>query len=123
MGTARRPKPEWSWRRWRASCASEKKTTARSCSRAPAALRQVDPQTLPQEMAAHEPKGGRCLPLRPVQGTLLRLAEPGASARTAPGGRAHESKGYNLHTGYARYGADSSGARGEGVITRNKIAE
>eukprot|EP00964_Phaeocystis_antarctica_P144883 scaffold110759_cov70-Phaeocystis_antarctica.AAC.2 len=71
-------------------------------------LRPVDPRALPRAVAAHEPEGGRSLPLRPVHGQVPRCAERRASECTAPG-RAREWPGHSLHLGYARLGAEDPG--------------
>eukprot|EP00964_Phaeocystis_antarctica_P042806 scaffold24548_cov35-Phaeocystis_antarctica.AAC.2 len=84
------------------------KTTARRPAVCLPRLRQVDPRTLPRAMAAHGPKEGRSLPLRPVHGRVPRCAEPRAPECTAPD-RAHGWGGHNLHPGYACLGAAGSG--------------
>eukprot|EP00964_Phaeocystis_antarctica_P031159 scaffold17633_cov65-Phaeocystis_antarctica.AAC.5 len=71
-------------------------------------LRHMDPRTLPRALAAHEPKGGRSLPLRPVHGPLPRRAEPRAAECTAPD-QAHEWPEHNLYRGQARAGAAGPG--------------
>ena len=80
-----------------------RRRSARAAVRLPR-LRHVDPQSLPRAMAAHEPEGGRSLPLRPVHGPLPRCAEHRAPGRTAPG-QAHEWPGHKHHLGHPRLGA------------------
>eukprot|EP00964_Phaeocystis_antarctica_P077879 scaffold48389_cov40-Phaeocystis_antarctica.AAC.1 len=74
---------------------------------------------MPRAMAAHEPKGGRSLPLRPVHGQVPRCAEPRAAECTAPG-RAHGWPGNKLHLVHARLGVGRPGQarRGRAAVPR-----